>query len=135
MKKLMLVLVISLILSGCLPGVKSKGGPKAEGEFAKGQIVRGFPNVPLFPEAKVIESYGSKEKNFGASFVVAEDLVKVVNFYGPALTQTGWQNTLKKNSDSNYNYEINNDEFRGGVIINTASDGRRTAISVSVEPR
>lgn len=135
MKKLMLAIAFSLILSGCLPGIKSKGGPKAEGEFIKQQIVRGFPNVPLFPKSKVIESYGTRDKNFGASFVADEDFTKVVNFYGPALLQTGWQNTLAKNSDTNYTYEISNDEFSGRVIINTASDGRQTAISISVEPR
>jgi len=133
MKKLLIVLVLSLILSGCI-GVGSKKGPKADGEFVKGQVVEGFPNVPAYPQAEIIESFGLEGK-FGVSSVSGDELAKVVNFFGPALNQLGWQNSLKKNSDTNFEYEISNDEFKGRVTINTAADGKSTAISVSVEPR
>ena len=135
MKKLLLVLVSSLILTACSGfGVRSEKGPKADGEFAKGQIVMGFPNIPAYPESKIIESYGQEGK-FGVSSISEEELAKVVNFYAPALSRLGWQNSLTKNSETNFEYEISNDEFKGSVIINTAADGESTAISVFVEPR
>ena len=133
MKKLIFVVVLSLILSGCF-GVGSKKGPKADGEFVKGQVVEGFPSVPAYPQAEIIESFGLDGK-FGVSSISGDELAKVVNFFGPALSQLGWQNSLKKNSDTNFEYEISNDEFKGRVTINTAADGKSTAISVSVEPR
>lgn len=134
MKQLMLVLALSIALSGCI-GIGSKKGPKAEGEFIEGAIVEGFPDLPAYPESLIIESYGSKEGNFGLSSITDDELAKVVNFYGGALTQLGWQNSLKKNSATNFEYEISGDEHKGRVIINTAADGKSTAISISVEPR
>lgn len=135
MKKFLLVLILSLVLSGCAGiGVGTKKGPKADGTFAEGKLVEDFPTVPAYPGMTVIESYGF-EGNFGLSAMSVDELSKVVNFYGPGLTQVGWQNTLKKSSDTNFEYEISNDEFRGRVIINTAADGKSTAISLSIEPR
>src|SRR3989344_4721031 len=104
MKKLLIVLVLSLILSGCV-GVGSKKGPKADGEFVKGQVVEGFPSVPAYPQAEIIESFGQNGK-FGISSISGDELAKVVNFFGPALSQLGWQNSLKKNSDTNFEYGI-----------------------------
>ena len=138
MKKLLLIIVFPLILSGCVSGLGiggGGGGPKADGEFVEGAIVAGFPGVPSYPEATVIESYGSKEGNFGASLITKDKLAKVVNFFGTALPARGWKNSLKQNSDTNYEYEISGNTHKGRVIINTAADGKSTAISISLEPR
>ena len=135
MKVIIFALFASLILAGCFPSaVTDRGGPSASGEFAKGQIVRGFPSLPSYPKAQVLETYGSKE-GFGGSFVSGDELAKVVNFYGPALGQLGWGTVLRQKSESNYVYEIKNDTYMGEVIINTASDGKQTAITIVLEPR
>lgn len=134
MRVVIFAVFASLVLTGCLPSVGTDRGPSDAGEFAKGQIVKGFPNLPLYPEANILETYGSKE-GFGGSFVTSDELAKVVNFYGPALGQLGWESTLRQKSESNYVYEIKNDTYTGEVIINTASDGKQTAITTALGPR
>ncbi|OGD98132.1 hypothetical protein A3A49_01620 [Candidatus Curtissbacteria bacterium RIFCSPLOWO2_01_FULL_38_11b] len=134
MKHIILVVLVSLILAGCLPSIQREKGPDATGEFIKGQVVRGFPGLPLYPKSQVIETYGSIE-GYGGSFVSKDKLSKVVNFYGPTLGQLGWETVLRKKSESYYVYEIKNDNFIGEVIINIASDNKQTAITVALEPR
>ena|SRR3989344_3563131 len=135
MRVVIFAVFASLILAGCLPTVVTdRGGPTASGEFAKGQIVKGFPSLPAYPKAQIVETYGSKE-GFGGSFVSYDELAKVVNFYGLGLGQLGWETVLRQKSETNYVYEIKNDTYVGEVIINTASNGKQTAITVVLESR
>src|SRR3990167_10652212 len=105
MKHIILVVLVSLILAGCLPRIQREKGPDATGEFVKGQVVRGLPALPLYPKSQVIETYGSVE-GYGGSFVSKDKLSKVVNFYGPSLQQLGWEAILRQKSEANYLYEI-----------------------------
>ncbi len=134
MRFFIFIALASLILSGCLPTIGNIKAPSEKGEFVKGEVVKGFPPLPLYPKAQVIETYGSKA-GYGGSFVSQDALTKVVNFYGPALSQLGWQTTLRQKSQTSYVYEIKNNTYNGEVIINTASDGKQTAITMSTEPR
>ena len=90
--------------------------------------------MPRYPESQLLESINDKN-SFGASFIVDEDIAKVVDFYSSSLTATGWESTFVKKTETNYVFEIKNSGYSGEVIVNTASDGKSTAISVSVEPR
>lgn len=134
MKAAFLAIVFSIILSGCVPRVKVDDVFKGKSEFAEGKVVAGFPNLPIYPDAKVIESYGDGE-NFGASFTVNEELVKVVDFYKPALESLGWEYTLNQKSETNYVFDFKNLDNQGQIIVNTAQNGKTTAISVFAEPR
>lgn len=133
-KKLIVLFLISIALSGCLHGVSQKSGQKNTGEFVKGTVVAGFPNLPLYSGAKVIETYG-KDKKYGGSFIVADSLEKVVSFYAKSLPAGGWQNTLAQKASSNYVFSINNVSLSGEITVNTAADGKQTAITISVAPR
>lgn len=132
---LFFLVFVSITLSACVPKIGTNVKAPPTGEFVKGAIVSGFPdNLPLSEGAEVVESYGSSEA-FGALFVVDKDLVRVVNFYNDALPKLGWQSTLSKQSETNYQFGIKNDTYVGVVIVNTASDGEKTAITMSVELR
>lgn len=129
------VICLSFILSACVPSIG--GGTRAPetGQFVKGGVVKGFPtNIPLYKNAQIVETYGSKD-SFGGSFVAKDSLAKVVNFYNTGLPQLGWNVNLKQVTDTNYVFDIKGDTFGGTIIVNTAADGKTTAITVSVDKR
>ena len=70
-----------------------------------------------------------------ASFISDEKLSKVIKFYDESLKKLGWEVTLQKRSETNYVYNIKNASQQGSIIINTAEDGKKTAISIFVSPR
>lgn len=133
-KKLIVLFLISIALSGCLHSASQKSGQKNTGEFVKGAVVAGFPNLPLYPGAKVIETF-QQDKKYGGSFVVKDDLAKVVNFYAKSLPTSGWQANLAQNSATNYVFDISTATQVGQIIVNTAADGKQTAITMAIEPR
>lgn len=134
-QKAVLIFLASVVVTGCVPGIG--GGTaqvKPEGEFMAGAVVPGFPPLPIFPKAKVIESYGTGQ-SFGANLTSNESLAKVFEFYNGAFTPLGWTAVAHKKSDTNIVYDIKNDKYAGQLIINTASDGKSTAITVAVSTR
>ena len=133
-KNLLFFLVVAILLAGCGPQISQNKTQGKDVEFIKGQIVKDFPSVPLYRGAKVEESYGL-DKKYGASFSVKDDLVKVVNFYTGSLPTAGWESSLKQISSTNYIFDIKNATSAGTITINTAADGKTTAISIAVEPR
>ena len=132
--KLFLILLISMILSGCLPSIGGGGRVVSSDEFVKGKIVKGFPNLPAYPKALVLESYGN-EGSYGANFMTGDDLAKVVKFYNDSLPGLGWETQAKKQSETNYVFDIKNAQVAGSVIVNVAADGKKTAITMFVSPR
>ena len=133
-KKLIVFLFISIVLSGCLPSVSKKTGKENAGEFVKGAVVEGFPNMPLYQGAKIIETYG-QDKKYGGSFIVKDSPEKVVNFYVKSLPVGGWQSSLAQKAGSNYVFSVNNPGFSGQIIVNRAADGKQTAITIYLVPR
>lgn len=131
-----LFIVSSLLLSSCAGGFISpnSGGSKDSEEYVKGAVVKNFPAIALYPKAVPVESY-SNDGRFGASFISEDELAKVSTFYQSNLKQGGWEVTSKMQSDSNYLFEIKNEKYKGILIINTASDGKKTAITMSLEER
>lgn len=138
MKKIFAVLFLilfSISLSACVPGLSTKSKAPATGQFVKGAVTSGFPkDLPLPEKAQTIESYGASDA-FGAAFISDQDLADVVNFYSGALAQLGWQSTLSQKSETNYEFAIKNDALAGVVIVNTAEGGKKTAITIAVESR
>lgn len=134
MNVFIVVLISFLILAGCVPKLGGDGKNNATETFVAGAVVKGFPDVPAYPGAKTIESYG-KDKNFGATFYTDDKLAKVIEYYNSAFFKLGWESTLVKNSDTNFQYNIKKSSNQGVVIINTAADGKNTVITISVEPR
>jgi len=132
--KLFLVLLISIILSGCVPSIG--GGEKVTNsdEYVKGKVVKGFPGLPAYPKAQVIESFGN-EGSYGASFMTGDDLAKVVKFYNDSLSKLGWETKAMKQSETNYVFDVKNAQNAGSVIVNVAADGKKTAITMFVSPR
>lgn len=135
-KHLLIAIFTTFFLSGCLPSIAMPGGGKeiGVGEFSKEQIVKGFPSMPQYPKAKVLDSVNDNGV-FGASFYTGDELAKVIQFYNESLPALGWESQLVQNSETNYFLNIKNADHEGIVIINTASDSTSTAITVSVEPR
>lgn len=134
-KIIFLLVVLPLVLSACLPRIGGGGQETAiKEDYLKGKVVSGFPNVPLYPKAQVIESYGNKN-SFGATFFIDEDLKKVLDFYRSSLAATGWEFSESQKAADNYVFDIKNSTYRGQVIVNTASDGKQTAITISVSAR
>lgn len=129
-------LALGLFLSGCTLGVGLGGGTSAPaaGEFVKGGVVKGFPDLPLYKDAQVVESYGSANA-FGATFIAKESIAKVVNFYNTALPQLGWQSNVSQTNTTNYVFDIKNETYTGSIIVNTAADNKSTAITMSVAVR
>lgn len=129
-----LLVAVPLVLAACLPRIGGGGEEAAKEEYLKGKVVSGFPNVPLYPKAQVIESYGDKN-SYGASFFVDDDLKRVLDFYNSSLAATGWEASESQKAADNYIFDIKNTDYRGQVIVNTASDGKQTAITISVAAR
>lgn len=125
--------LLPVLLAGCMPLSGSSDAPSSH-TYTKGAVVKGFPPLPLYPKSQVVESY-SFGGNMGASFISADGLAKVVNFYSQSLSTLGWEQNLFKQNDSNYLFEIKNEKFTGTVVVNTASDGKKSAISFFVFPR
>jgi len=137
-KKMIFALAIGLVpvvLSACIPTTISKGSSSTPtGEYVKGSVVKGFPaNIPLYKGAKVIESYGN-QGSYGATFTSSDSLSKVVDFYNK-LPQLGWDTTISQPSATNFVYDVKGGTFIGEVIVNTAADGKTTAITVSLANR
>lgn len=138
-KRIFLIFSMSAVLSGCIPsafigGSNSSAVEGKVGAFIKGKAVKGFPALPLYPKAKLLESYGANS-SYGATAVSGDELSKVVDFYSQSLPQLGWDPKLVQNSETNYVFEIKNSKQQGVVIVNTAADGKQTAITISVAPR
>lgn len=131
--RLSIVLLVSLLLTGCLPKVGTSG-QEGSGEYIKGEVVGGFPPLPLYEGAQVVESYGYQGA-FGATFMTGDDLGKVVNFYNDSLPKLGWDMVVNARSQTNYVFEVKNVQSSGEIIVNTAADGKKTAITMAVGPR
>lgn len=133
-RRLFLLIILSFFLSGCFPSIDRSGTKGDLPDFVKGQVVKGFPALPFYEGAEIVESYGYRG-NFGASFVTGDDLGRVVKFYEVGLLQLGWEATLTQNSPTNYQFRVKNAQNDGTVIINTAADGKQTAITMSAWER
>jgi len=133
-KKAIIMLAFSFFATGCIPKLGNDGTVVSQSEFIEGKAVSGFPNMPRYPKAQLLESIDDKG-SFGASFIVDEELQKVVDFYFGSLPQFGWEVTNIKKADSRNVFEVRNAQYSGEVVINVASDSKSTAISVFVEPR
>ncbi len=126
---------VPFVLSACIPTLTTNGGGVKSEEFVKGKIAKGFPqSLPLYKNAQIIESYGGVS-GYGTSFVTDDNLSKVVNFYNQALPKLGWTVNGRQGSETNFVFEIKNDKNQGQVIVNTAADGKKTAITMSVSER
>lgn len=128
-----IITVCGIFLTGCVPNLGGSGATPVAEEYLKGGIVTGFPALPYYEKAKVIESYGD-EVNFGATLVTDDELAKVVNFYQDALEVQGWDVAVS-GAGSNFEFDIKNAQRTGSIIINTAADNRRTVITVAISPR
>ncbi len=137
-KRIFLIIGMSMILSGCIPsafiGSNSDSVAGKQGSFIKGKAVKGFPALPMYPKSQLLESYGANS-TYGASAISSDGLAKVVDFYEQSLPQLGWEPRRVQNGESNYSFEIKKDNLQGVVIVNTAADGKKTAITISVAPR
>lgn len=133
---LLVVLASPILLSGCIPGGNglSVVSSTEKSGFVQGAAVKNFPGIPVYPKSKLIESY-TDGTNFGGSAYSSESLQKVVDFYTSAFKQLGWENTITRQTNNNFLIEYKSDKNRGEVIINTASDNKRTAITIIARPR
>ncbi len=130
----LMIVLSSVVLSGCLPAIRQKQVSRLSLDYLKGAVVEGFPTLPAYAGAQVVESYGNKGY-YGASFVTGDGVNKVVKYYSENLKKLGWEAKLTQPSQNYYVIEVKNDKNQGSIIINTAADGKKTAISMFVEPR
>lgn len=134
MKKTILFAIFALILSGCVPQVLTGAKRDSQQSFVKGKVVGGFPDdLPFYREAQVIETY-KDGSGFGGLFMVDEELGRVVKFYNDALPRLGWETKVRQ-LDSYYLFNIKNDRLQGSVIVNTAADGKMSAITMAISQR
>ncbi len=133
-KRLVAILMVAIFLSGCSLSLRSSEEVGTGGEFLKGKVVAGFPAVPAYPKSNVLESYGLKD-HWGVSSISNDSLDKIVKFYNTSLKTAGWDYTVRQLSETNIVFNIKNNVRQGLVIVNTAADGKKTAITVSIEPR
>ena len=138
MKKFLVLATLfltSIVLSACFHTIGTSGTASEKGEFAKGRLVEGFgANVPLYKEAVPVETYASEDA-FGGSFMSEDSFSKVFKYYQETLPKLGWEMEVGSQSESNYVFDIRNQEYRGSVIVNVAADGRSTAITIAVSKR
>ncbi|OGE03587.1 hypothetical protein A3B51_01085 [Candidatus Curtissbacteria bacterium RIFCSPLOWO2_01_FULL_41_18] len=133
-KRLGVILAVSMLLSGCSLNLGQSEDIGTAGEFLKGKVASGFPAVPAYPKSNILESYGF-DNNWGVSSISSDTLDKVMKFYNESLAIAGWDYTVRQVNETNFVFDIKNAKNQGSVIVNTAADGKKTAITVSVEPR
>ncbi len=133
-KRIVAVFAVSMVLSGCSLSLGKSEEVGTGGEFLKGKVVAGFPAVPAYPKSNALESYGFSNY-WGVSSISGDSLDKVVKFYSTSLKPAGWDYSVRQVSQTNIVFDIKNNTSGGSVIINTAADGNKTAITVSIEPR
>ncbi len=121
------------MLTGCIPQT-GQSGINGKDEYVKGAMVPNFPALPLYRGAQVVESYGFQD-NFGAVFISGDDLSKVFQFYNDSLPKLGWDTSVTRKGTDNFTFNIKNDKQQGTVIVNTAADSKKTAITMSISPR
>lgn len=127
--------LMSIVLSACFHTIGTSGTAGEKGEFAKGRLVEGFgPNVPLYKEAVPVETYASEDA-FGGSFMSEDSFSKVFQYYQETLLKLGWETEVSSQSDTNYVFDIKNQEYRGSVIVNVAANSQKTAITIAVAKR
>lgn len=137
MKKLLLVVVLSFMLSGCYGGFfgKTPSAQKLEpGEFLRGRVASGFPALPLYPESKLVESYNDKG-SYGATAFTKDDIGKVVEYFDENLSLLGWKFVKTQGPGAGYTFNVENQSRRGWVIINYAIDGKTVGITYAVTKR
>lgn len=133
--KLAILVLIPVVLAGCVGGIGvGNSGSNPQGEFVQGGVVKGFPPLPVYPKAQIGETYGDGMV-FGASLVTGDKPAKVLDFYNKALVQDGWETNLSQPAETNYQFLIKNAAYQGKIIVNVATDGRKTAITVSLAKR
>lgn len=129
-----LVLTASVILSGCVPSVGPSTSQKGDKYvFVKGAVASGFPQIPIYPKAQIIESY-STDTSFGALVYSTDTLDEVVEFYRQAFVQNGWENNLARQGEDNFLFEFKSPEHRGDIIINNTTN-KSTAITITATKR
>lgn len=133
-KRFLLVIVLSVALGGCIPKFGVGQNTPNGTDYVKGAAVNGFPNLPFYQKAKVIESFGSGD-GYGASAITSDNISKVIEFYDKNLGPSGWEYNLKQKGTNNYEYDVKNSQYEGMIIVNIASDGKKTAITLSVSKR
>lgn len=133
--KVLFLLIFSFVLAGCLPNFGTGGAKKEESPYKKGVLADEFPKLPFYENSKVVESVAFDKKYWGATYQTEDELAKVVEFFNASFKGLGWDFSQKKVSDTNYVFDIKNKDQQGIVVINTASDGKNTAITFSIEPR
>ncbi|MDO8486889.1 MAG: hypothetical protein Q7S45_01145 [Candidatus Curtissbacteria bacterium] len=132
-KKILFFLVcVPFLLSGCIPSVGQQD-MTGKDEYIRGAAAPGFPSVPLYKGAQVVESYGFEGK-FGASLITGGDLSRVVKFYSETLPTLGWDASVSASGVNSFTFDIKNQTQQGTIIVNTAADGETTAITISVLP-
>lgn len=134
MRRLIIFLVFPIILGGCVANFSDSSQKTSIREFYKGVVVKGFPSLPLYPKAQVVESFGYKN-SYGASFISGDSLDKVIKFYRESFGKLGWESSLRKQSETNFVFDIKNKSYSGELIVNVAADGKRTAITAYLAPR
>lgn len=129
------LLLASVILSGCVPSVSGPSGVQKAGKyvFVKGAVASGFPPIPLYPKAQIIESY-STDNNFGVSAYSTDTLDEVVEFYRQTFIQNGWENNLARQGEDSFIFEFKSPEHRGDIIINNTTN-KSTAITITAAKR
>lgn len=128
-KILALLLLVPFVLAGCFPG-GGQSGTVGSDEYTRGSVAPGFPQVPLYPDARVIESYGFEGK-YGASIVSGDEVAKVAQFYSDSLPQLLWQTDVSGGGDR-FIFNIKNEKQEGMIIVNIAADGKMTAITIAI---
>lgn len=129
------VFLAAVILSGCVPSVSGPSGAQKAGKyvFVKGAVASGFPPVPLYPKAQIIESY-SGDDNFGLSAYSTDTLDEVVEFYRQSFVQSGWENNLARQGEDSFIFEFKSPDHRGDIIINYTTN-KSTAITITATKR
>ena len=130
---LSIFLILPLILAACLPSLgpsdKSEGLP----DYVQGRVVANFPPIPFYEEATVIESYGYKG-TFGASFISSDSVKDVSEFYNRSLAEAGWE-VNSEAVERGYLFKVKNEKYQGEVIVNSASDDKKTAITMAISEK
>lgn len=132
---LLAVVTVTLNLAGCNGfGVGRTVQGEPEGEFLRGAVVKGFPRVPSYPDAKIDETYGDGT-SYGATSVTGDKLDKVLAYFVKNLPSEGWEANTSQVNARHYVINIKNQQYLGQIIINTTADSKKIAVTVYVTKR
>ena len=103
----------------------------------KGELIGGFPELPVYPEATLVASAqtnpaGQPPQGYRAKWVTKDPVIKVMNWYEAELPKAGWHYTSPNDQQSEGEQvaEISKGDFKGYIAAEIEEENIEIVVDV-----